>query len=219
MLGGTERVVYIYVVDRDFGFAPNPFHGYCTLATCKPGIRKGAKIGDWVMGVGGGRLKATGRCVYLMKVTEKTTFDEYWKDSRFDVKKSLRNGSSVMMVGDNIYHKDVASGSWIQEDSHHSNADGSPNLTNLRRDTGSVDVLISSHFYYFGSVAPQIDLASIGYKNLRSYRKVPLMNDAMASLLANIEREYKKELNHVMGDPFDFSRAKERVDQSTGRIS
>lgn len=43
--------VFIYVVDRDFGFAPNPFHGYCTLATCKPGIRKSAAMGDWVVGM------------------------------------------------------------------------------------------------------------------------------------------------------------------------
>src|SRR5712671_5339411 len=33
--------LYSYVVARDFGFAPNPFFGVCTLATCKPDIRKG----------------------------------------------------------------------------------------------------------------------------------------------------------------------------------
>ena len=36
--------VYMYVVDRDFGFAPNPFHGVRTLATCKPPIRKGVAL-------------------------------------------------------------------------------------------------------------------------------------------------------------------------------
>jgi len=45
--------VFIYVVDRDFGFAPNPFHGYCTLATCKAKIRNQARVGDWVIGNGG----------------------------------------------------------------------------------------------------------------------------------------------------------------------
>src|SRR5437016_3976950 len=72
--------VYIYVVDRDFGFAPNPFHGICTLATCKPGIRKMASVGDWVIGLGGGRLKARGRCIFAMRVSRKLTFNEYWSN-------------------------------------------------------------------------------------------------------------------------------------------
>ncbi|MEW6499812.1 MAG: hypothetical protein AB1589_46215, partial [Cyanobacteriota bacterium] len=71
--------IYIYAIVRDFGFAPNPFHGYCTLATCKPKIRNPAKVGDWVIGMGGSkRLKATGRCIYAMCITEKITFNEYW---------------------------------------------------------------------------------------------------------------------------------------------
>ena len=48
--------VYMYVVDRDFGFAPNPFHGFCTLATCKPRTRRVAKVGDWIVGMGEGGL-------------------------------------------------------------------------------------------------------------------------------------------------------------------
>ena len=34
---------YSYIVARDFGFAPNPFNGVLTLATCKPIVRKGAE--------------------------------------------------------------------------------------------------------------------------------------------------------------------------------
>ena len=34
-------IVYEYVMTSDSGFAPNPFHGACTLACCKPKIRKG----------------------------------------------------------------------------------------------------------------------------------------------------------------------------------
>jgi hypothetical protein len=44
--------LFSYVVARDYGFAPNPFHRHCTLATCKPGIRARAAVGDWVIGTG-----------------------------------------------------------------------------------------------------------------------------------------------------------------------
>ena len=37
---------------RDYGFAPNPFFGFCTLANCKPKIRKSANVGDWIIGTG-----------------------------------------------------------------------------------------------------------------------------------------------------------------------
>ena len=41
--------IYSYVVRYDSGFAPNPFYGYCTLATCKPDIRGrgGWRLGGW----------------------------------------------------------------------------------------------------------------------------------------------------------------------------
>ena len=98
--------IYMYVVDRDFGFAPNPFHGYCTLATCKPKIRNSAEVKDWVIGMGGSRLNATGQCIFAMRVTEKITFNEYWTNPKFLDKKPIRNGSQKIMVGDNIYYQD-----------------------------------------------------------------------------------------------------------------
>lgn len=219
MLEKNNKYLYIYVVVRDFGFAPNPFHGYCTLATCKPGIRKAAQIGDWVMGVGGCRLHAPGRCIYLMNVSEILNFNEYWSDSRFHIKKPVRNGSPVMLVGDNVYHQNATTGDWIQEDSHHSNTDGSINITNLETDTTSVNVLISTHFYYFGGEAPPIDLSGIGYTNGRNYRKMSLADANVISLLKSIEAEYARERNVVIADPFDFEYASKRVDQGTGKIN
>lgn len=44
--------LFSYIVARDYGFAPNPFPPYCTLATCKPGIRNSAQKGDWIIGLG-----------------------------------------------------------------------------------------------------------------------------------------------------------------------
>ena len=97
MLIEAKKYLYIYVVRRDFGFAPNPFHGVCTLATCKPDIRRSAQVGDWVMGVGGVRLKAMGKCLYLMKVTEMSTFDDYWSPWGSQ-REALPRGSFVVNV-------------------------------------------------------------------------------------------------------------------------
>jgi hypothetical protein len=46
-----DKKLYRYIVDHDTGFAPNPYHGYCTLATCKQTIRKTVRIGDWILGL------------------------------------------------------------------------------------------------------------------------------------------------------------------------
>ncbi|WP_428381408.1 hypothetical protein [Nevskia ramosa] len=149
--------IHSYVVRYDSGFAPNPFYGYCTLATCKPPIRRGAVIGDWVVGSGSNArgIRRGGHLVYAMQVTETKTFDEYAVDPRFHAKKPYRNGSRKQSCGDNIYHRDVPSAAWQQRDSFHSLPDGSLNPRHVARDTGVNRVLISSDFVYFGGEGPQ----------------------------------------------------------------
>lgn len=211
---------YLYVVDRDFGFAPNPFHGFCTLATCKPGIRHSAQIGDWVIGLGGSRLNATGRCIFVIRVEECLTFDEYWSDPRFQAKRPIRNGSSRMMVGDNIYHRLGGNASWQQEDSHHSLPDGSPNLHNVANDTQTNRVLVSRHFLYFGSNAPTVPteiFAEMGYRNGRNYR---VFDDQEASSLLNwLNCTYGKDFGLVLGDPFDFEHSSRRYAGENNHIT
>jgi len=190
---------YSYVVPRDFGFAPNPFNGFCTLATCKPVIRKGAVVGDWVFGTGSAELGCNGRLIYAMKVTEKVTFDEYWCDKRFACKKPVMNGSLKTMYGDNIYCH--IGGSWQQADSHHSLEDGSANPLNLKRDTSEDAVLISEHFYYLGKNHIQIPVEIID----EVCKKGPgckYVDDAVAKLLiTNLAANY--DLGYH-GDPIHF---------------
>lgn len=209
--------VYIYVVDRDFGFAPNPFHGCCTLATCKPRIRNGAQIGDWIVGMGGARLNATGRCIFAMRVCEAMTFDEYWTDPRYFDKRPVRNGSRRMMVGDNIYHRGRG-GRWRQADSHHSFDDGSPNLHNVERDTSANRVLVSRHFQYFGSHAPAVPsrlLTNLGYTNGRGYRVFNL--ERARPLIRWIDSLSDLE-GAVHADPYDFGLSEKRYSVSTNAI-
>ena len=212
--------VFIYVVARDFGFAPNPFHGVLTLATCKPLIRRKAGTGDWVIGVGGSRLRATGRCIFAARVTDSKTFNEYWDDPAYQDKKPVRNGSRRMMVGDNIYYRHQATETWHQEDSHHSNPDGSVNSHNRQRDTQTDRVLISQHFFYFGRHAPPVPeaiLTEVGYKNCRSHRVFDL--DACRELVRWLELTFAESLNMVIADPFDFENSDMRYSAGNDRIS
>jgi hypothetical protein len=212
--------VYIYVVDRDFGFAPNPFHGRCTLATCKPDIRKGARAEDWVIGMGGGRLKATGRCIFAMRVTLKTDFDDYWSNPVYLAKRPVRNGSRKMLVGDNIYHYVLARKEWHQADSHHSNPDGTANLENVANDTKSNQVLISDHFFYFGRSAPVVPRAiidAIGYRNGRKHRVFNI--DRCGVFITWLETTRHNSLNQVSARPYDFDNSNQRYSGRGSKIT
>lgn len=221
MLIEPNSHLYTYAITRDFGFAPNPFHGICTLATCKPDIRKKAKVGDWIMGIGGSTLPAAKRkCILLMKVSEKMSFQEYWDDGRFALKKSIRNGSDVQLLGDNIYHKDE-NDNWIQENSHHSKSDGTINLDNLKRDTGKTDQVLISHFFlYFGKQAQTVDLDSIDYRRIRNYKTTDLSNSKEAcNLITAMFQKNRNNINVIVSEPCQFSDAHKRVDQITSKLS
>lgn len=212
--------VYLYVVDRDFGFAPNPYHGICTLATCKPTIRRVCKIGDWILGMGGARLNATGRCIFAMQVTEKITYNQYWENPLYKDKKPVRNGSRRMVVGDNIYYFNKRSKKWLQLDSHHSNADGTINHSNLNNDTQTDIVLISKRFYYFGIDAPKIPtkiLNKLGYKNGIGHRVYDY--ERCSDLIKWIETNFSDFLNMVKAKPFDFDISHARYSAGTNKVT
>jgi len=212
--------VYMYVVARDFGFAPNPFHGFCTLATCKPGIRSTAQVGDWIIGMGGKDLNAVGRCIFAMRVSTTCSFDEYWADPLCLDKRPVRNGSKKMMVGDNIYHHDPHSRQWLQADSHHSLSDGSENPHNLKRDTSKDRVLLSRHFIYFGKAAPNVPediLEELGFTNRQGHRRFE--NQEGIRLINWLEDSFGNSLNHVLGDPIDFERSNSRYSVESNRVS
>lgn len=211
--------VYIYVVARDFGFAPNPFHGACTLATCKADVRRTAQVGDWVIGMGGDRLKATGRCLFAMQVTSTLTFDEYWGDPAYRAKRPSRNGTRKSMVGDNIYHRSPVQKEWIQEDSHHSRPDGSPDTYNIATDTRTDRVLLSHRFLYFGRSAVEVPtefLDAIGYANRRAHRVFP--GETCKDLLAWLNQNFAGQFNQILDDPFDFARSGARYSYQSDRV-
>ncbi|BBB65520.1 hypothetical protein UNDYM_1267 [Undibacterium sp. YM2] len=152
--------IYSYVVRYDSGFAPNPFYSYCTLATCKPDIRRSANVGDWIVGCGSNArgVRRGGHLVYAMRVTETMTFDAYSIDPRFRAKQPYRTGSRKQSCGDNIYFREKIDAEWQQRDSFHSSQNGTINGLHVRRDTGVNRVLVSDDFVYFGGTGPKFPL-------------------------------------------------------------
>jgi Nucleotide modification associated domain 2 len=200
--------VYSYIVRYDIGFAPNPYFGYCTLATCKPDIRQRALPGDWVVGFGSAGNKRAGQLIFAMQVEETLSYDQYWADIRFQSKKPNRSGSLRQQYGDNIYHRTNHSSPWIQEDARHSWDDGSPNLGHVKRDTRAPRVLLSRTFAYYGGteiLVPQylrdvqgFDVCKIG-QGYRVNRP-----DGVDALIINWASERCTE--GIAGEPTDWTR-------------
>ena len=214
------KSVYLYAVSYDLGFAPNPFGGLCTLACCKPNIRARAKLGDWIVGSTGTKLKPALRCVFAMVVTESITFDTYWTRPEFASRKAKRNGTQKKMLGDNIYHRTDANARWIQEDSVHSREGGSQCPLNTDHDTRVNRVLLSDEFVYFGSSAiilpTEVRQALDLKRNPRDYLRYD-WNNAVA-LINWIQPQMAEHPNAVIDDPIDFSSSAMRFSQTHQRM-
>ena len=79
MTSSNKPVLWRYVLASDTGLAPHISGGICSLAVCKPKIRKFAKKGEWVIGIKGGNA-GTDRPMasYIMHITEKPMpFEKY----------------------------------------------------------------------------------------------------------------------------------------------
>lgn len=140
--------LFAYKQTHDTGFAPNPFHGACTLATCKAGIRLTKRVGDWIAGYTSAKLNGDPvggeRLVYLMEVAEKLGLDAYYRDPRFAAKiPQPRAARCVERAGDNIYYLEGGRMRQVENPSH--------DLSSLEDDTGGEFALIGRRFFYFGS--------------------------------------------------------------------
>jgi hypothetical protein len=89
--------LYTYCLRYDYGSAPNPYWGICTLVICKPVIRRTADIGDWVVGFCSASFennKYPRHIVYAMKVTDKMTMKEYDEYCRKQHRKKIPDWGS-----------------------------------------------------------------------------------------------------------------------------
>lgn len=153
--------LFSYKITHDSGFAPNPFGGYLTLATCKPGIRRTKSIGDWIAGFTSATLcrdpVGEEHLVYLMKVAEKRTIAEYFDDDRFRSKiPNVDADTEVCRIGDNIYRplrsdaRDACDFEQLTNPNHWDGKISCSTGMHKKRDTSGQFVLIARKFVYFG---------------------------------------------------------------------
>lgn len=145
--------IYSYVLRVDDGAAPNPFWNLCTLAICKPVIRRIATPGDWIIGTGSKRSRfedgtirnLSTHIVYAMKVTEIKTFQEYDTFCNQSLPEKIPQWLDIdwrRRAGDCIYDYSQSGTPHIRKGIH--------NEENRNRDLRGLNVLLSNHFYYFG---------------------------------------------------------------------
>lgn len=124
--------IWRYVVRYDDGLAPCVEDKFLTLTCCKPGIRKHASKGDWIVGFHSSTFGKAMLC-YLMRVTENPMpYADYWGDSRFAQRR------------DNIYRPENGKLVWVPN--QYSDHDDEKNFA---RDHRGVNSLISNEYWYF----------------------------------------------------------------------
>ena len=146
--------VFSYIISHDTGFAPNPFWGRCSLACCKPAIRR--SIGNhwnpnqhnWIIGIS---PKHRGNeLIYMMRVDDCITFPEYYV--KYPQKRPDFSKDQIHICGDNIYKP--LNGKYEQLRSRHSKHpfrdSWSIDYSAMKHDLGGQFVLLSDNFIYFG---------------------------------------------------------------------
>jgi hypothetical protein len=140
--------LYSYCLRYDDGAAPNPFFGVCTLVICKPAIRRAARVGDWVVGLGSSKSPVgdvSGHVVYAMRVSQKMSLPEYDAFCRSSLRGKIPNWQSKQhgrRVGDCIYDFSLPGPPRMRPGVH--------DERNRKTDLGGRYALLSDHYFYFG---------------------------------------------------------------------
>jgi len=139
--------IYLYRQPVDCGFAPCVDGGrLLTFATCKPGIRHKAKIGDLIIGISAANIGG-GRLIHIFRVTDIEEKGGYYR--------SKVNWTRRDCIYADYHGQPVHRGT--------SNRHLSPEhwLTDVGRDWKAARVLISDDFRYFGRVGTTAWLRSL----------------------------------------------------------
>ena len=184
-------MLFAYKLTDDTGFAPNPFHGVLTLATCKPEIRASKKPGSFVGGFTSGDLcgdkVGQERLVFIMKITSKINYESYFIDPKFQCKKPSGD-SRISKSGDNIYYKTPLGYRRIRNFFHN-------DANSLERDLKSDQVLLSRDFFYFGVGAIPVDGFKINIPRGQSAQGSKTTDEKLITNLWNyLSNRYQKNI-------------------------
>jgi hypothetical protein len=202
--------IYSYCLRYDGGAAPNPFWGTCTLAICKPKIRKAAEVGDWIVGFGSkhspiGDLSE--RMVYMMQVTQKMTmpgYDEYTRTSLTEKIPILSSSDPRIRKGDSIY--DFTCNPPQQRKGVHKEEQ-------RETDMSGKYVLLSTHFWYFGRNAIAVpDFMKNLIRFGRGHRSQS--NAAWVDEFHEWVQNFTSEPNQLYGLPIEESYDQSKFDDS-----
>lgn len=179
--------LFVYRIVTDAGTAPHISNGFLTLTICKPGIRKSAKVGDYVLAlVALQHTKLTGKgedryfkAAYLFKITETVGMLDYEEWCSLTAPGKIC--TTEFFEGNCQYDKTGA-----QRPGPHG-----PNYKET--DLGGKFSLISNHFAAWTSSAARTlthdEMAQIGLDEeqvktaTRNYFKVPLTNPTQTAAL------------------------------------
>ncbi len=124
--------IFLYRMMTDAGSAPNVAGDVCTLAICKPMIRRSARVGDIIIGLRAksgelGRLAphAVDSVLYVMRVTDKKTFAEY--DAFSGTYLPVKIPTELHPEGDCLYRADGTQ----REGGHHGPHNAAQDLSGL----------------------------------------------------------------------------------------
>lgn len=167
--------LYCYKMTWDTEFAPNPYHGFLTLATCKPVIRRCSQEGDWISGWPSKVMhdkdhkvvtfSSQQQLLYLAKIDKKLTFEEYWAQypekrpsvdgKPLTIKRKGCGGKKEEVIantdcGDNIYEPIKSNVDWRNPNHFNQIKNSNHNEEDKKHDLSGHYVLICKEFYYFG---------------------------------------------------------------------
>lgn len=209
----AKEFLYCYKMTHDTGFAPNPYHGVLTLATCKPVIRRCAKKGYWISGwasnvVQGKDKKYTDKAqklIYLAEISEVISIEEYWNkypqkrqpdqlsDGKKEGYKSCGNTiipqiSNIEYLGDNIYEPDASEtfGFKRHENAHHGEQ-------NKEHDLSGKNVLICKNYYYFG-IENALEIKDKGFV-LPRWKKFSINDEEAKKVINFVTKNYSSGIN------------------------
>lgn len=177
--------LYTYCIPVDDGAAPNPYYGLCTLAICKPRIRRTAQIGDWIVGTGSksvNKVDYSNKVVYAMKVTNKMTFAEYNAFCERELQEKIpdiNNDEYERRLGDCIYTNGDLDDHFQRRSVH--------GAGNIQTDKGGENVLISDYFFYFGSDPIDLPEELLNIVHQTQGHKVAMNNPYVGAFVSWIE--------------------------------